>query len=140
MEKIMGDTCRECEECNSVKADVKEMLPTVREAKRLMRDYPQNVEKLEDELVDIKTNQRLEDVALRSILDRMDKHDVQEEIKRKERREDRKMNRNNFITIMFFLIGSIVSFGVWLNNANHKTDLRLQKIESHLDIKTKNKG
>lgn len=136
----MGDTCRECEECNSVKADVKEMLPTVREAKRLMRDYPQNVEKLEDELVDIKTNQRLEDVALRSILDRMDKHDVQEEIKRKERREDRKMNRNNFITIMFFLIGSIVSFGVWLNNANHKTDLRLQKIESHLDIKTKNKG
>lgn len=74
--------------------------------------------------------------SMERILERMNAHDKNEIAKKRERKEEARARRNNFVTIILFLFLMIIGFGKWLNDFTHQSDLRLQKIETALGVQT----
>lgn len=147
----MSEPCNECECCKRLltRIDKNERyyMPIANDAKNLVIKYDKDKNKIEDELDDIRTSQTKEDMTLIEVLKRMNKHDENELIKAREREEERRARKSNFIAIMAIMsvillsiIGSLLGFLLWLNSVTHTTDLRLQKIEDALGIEFHSDG
>ena len=79
------------------------------------------------------TKVRME-IMMERIIERMEKHDKREDMKRKERLDEARARKSNFTVLIIAFLGATFSFAIWLNNFTHNSALRLQKIESALGV------
>ena len=146
----MSEVCHECIGCTELKARVDRnerfYMPIANQATSLMSSIPAELSDLNNRIRTLETNAAVETEGIKSIIQRMDKHDIMEENKRVERNADRRANRVAALTLILAVGGVALSFMIWLNDFNketseraHRDEIKFENIERALGIYIENK-
>lgn len=149
----MADTCGQCVMHESLSVDFKELkkrvqgnedraLPILTRAKELLDRYPDTVTDLYSKLESTNERTIVGSEAFKAIHTRMDLNDEQrraldvtlgslrDELKAHMEEEEVAMrsSRTVFVTVGLFLVGYLISFGVYMHDVSTYNDTRIQLI------------